>query len=456
MIRPVKLSCLAAVFALCGLATACNDSQSPPSPTPKASLLPWGGTMAVSNTTTGSDLDPNGYEVWVDDANSQSPPDNGVSYFNGLSQGDHKVSLIMVAANCLVTSSAGATEDDNPRNVTIGVDGTAATTFDVACASVGSLVVGTNTTGVDLDPDGYTVTVDGSSQPAVTNGNVTFTGLTTGSHSVVLSGAAANCMVSGANPQSGTVTAGGMTSVTFSLSCAPIGSGSGSLTVTTSTTGYNLDPDGYTVTIDGTNSQPIATNGSVTVTAPAGANPVALSGMSANCTASEANPQTVTVPAGGAATTMFTVTCGAPPPAEVSGHIQLGWGSATPGNVVQTFDFVVRADGTGRLTGTDWGDIHPSGQPASLTTDPVADPATSFTAYRNAAPSKCQDPTRGVEFDAVGRGDEGDLRSYTVQVCDDDPRTASGGSLVDFFSIYIAVGGYGRSGIPTSGNIVKR
>jgi len=150
------------------------------------------------------------------------------------------------------------------------------------------------------------------------------------------------------------------------------------------------------------------------------------------------------------------VTCGAPPPAEVSGHVQLGWGSATPGNSVQTFDFDVRADGTGRLTGTDWGDIHPSGQPASMTTDPVADPATSFTAYRNAAPSKCQDPTRGVEFDAVGRGDEGDLRSYTVQVCDDDPRTASGGSLVDFFSIYIAVGGYGRSGIPTSGDIVKR
>ena len=454
MIRAIKLTCLAAAFALFGLATACNDPQSP---TPKASLLPWGGTIAVVNTTTGSDPDPNGYEVWVDDSYSQSPGDNGVSYFSGLSQGDHKVSLIMVAANCMVTATVNSvTAVDNPRNVSISAAETATTNFDVGCASVGSLVVGTNTTGVDLDADGYTVLVDGSSQPVATNGSVTFTGLTTGSHSVVLSGAAQNCTVSGANPQSGTVTAGGMTSVTFSLSCAPIGSGSGSLTVTTSTTGFNLDPDGYTVTIDGTNSQPIATNGSVTFTAPAGANPVGLSGVAANCTVSEANPQTAAVPASGAATTTFTVTCGAPPPAEVSGHVQLGWGSATPGNSVQTFDFDVRADGTGRLTGTDWGDIHPSGQPASMTTDPVADPATSFTAYRNAAPSKCQDPTRGVEFDAVGRGDEGDLRSYTVQVCDDDPRTASGGSLVDFFSIYIAVGGYGRSGIPTSGDIVKR
>ena len=456
MMRPAKLSCLAAAFAMFGLATACNDPQSPKSPTPTVSLLPWGGSIAATNTSTGSDVDPNGYEVWVDDSYSQSPPANGVSYFNGLSQGDHKVSLIMVAANCLVTSTAGATDDDNPRSVTIGVDETAATTFDVACASVGSLVVGTNTTGVDLDPDGYTVTVDGSSQPAVTNGSVTFTGLATGSHSVVLSGAAANCTVSGPNPQSGTVTAGGMTSVTFSINCAPLAPGSGSLTVTTNTTGSNLDPDGYTVTIDGTNSQPIATNGSVTFTAPAGANPVALSGVAANCTVNGANPQTVTVPAGGTATTTFAMTCGAPPPAEVSGHVQLGWGSATPGNVVQTFDFDVRADGTGRFTGTDWGDIHPSGQPASVTTDPVADPATSFTAYRNASPSKCQDPTRGVEFDAVGRGDEGDLRHYTVQVCDDDPRTGSGGSRVDFFSIYIAVGGYGRSGLLTAGDIVKR
>src|SRR6266550_1709215 len=397
MIRPVNLSCLAAAFALVALATACNDPQSPATPTPRASLLPWGGTMAVGNTTTGSALDPDGYEVWVDDAWSQAPPDNGASYFYGLTQGDHKVSLIMVAANCVVTATVnGGTAVDNPRNVSIGAAGMATTNFDVGCASVGSLVVGTNTTGVDLDADGYTVSVDGSNQPVATNGSVTFTGLATGSHSVALSSAAQNCTVSGANPQSGTVTAGGMTSVTFSLGCAPTGSGSGGLTVTTSTTGFNLDPDGYTVTIDGTNSQPIATNGSVSVTAPAGANPVALSGVAANCTVSGENPQTVPVSAGGAATTTFAVTCGAPPPAEVSGHVQLGWGSATPGNSVQTFDFVVRADGTGRLTGTDWGDIHPSGQPASR------------------------------------------------------------GSLVDFFSIYIAVGGYGRSGIPTSGDIVKR
>src|SRR6184192_3986771 len=315
MIRAVTLSRLAAAFAMFGLATACNEPQSPTSPTPKASLLPWGGTIAVVNTTTGSDPDPNGYEVWVDDSYSQSPGSNGVSYFNGLSQGDHKVSLITVAANCLVTATVnGVTAVDNPRNVSISAAETATTNFDVGCASVGSLVVGTNTTGVDLDVDGYTVLVDGSGQPVATNGSVTFTGLATGNHSVALSGAAQNCTASGANPQSGTVTAGGMTSVTFSLGCAPIGSGSGSLTVTTSTTGSDLDPDGYTVTVDGTNSQPIATNNSNGVTftgLAAGSRSVALSGVAGNCTVSGGATQTVTVTAGQTATLPFSVTCAA-------------------------------------------------------------------------------------------------------------------------------------------------
>jgi hypothetical protein len=460
MKRVMELSCLAAAFVTFGLGTACTDPQSPK---PEANLLPMGGTMTVTNSTTGSSIGP-GYEVWVDDAFSQSPPANGVSNFFGLANGDHKVSLIMMPANCLVTVTVNGVDDgDNPRDVPIGATGTASTTYNVACASVGSLVVSTNTTGVDLGTAGYTVAVDGANQPVATNGSVTYTGLAIGSHSVALSGAAANCTLTSANPQSGTVTAGAMTSVTFAVSCAPIGSGSGSLTVTTSTTGSNLsstganlDAAGYTVTIDGTTSQPIATSGSVTFTAPAGGNPVALSGMAANCTVSGANPQTVTVTAGGAATTTFAVTCSPQPaPPEVRGHVQLGWGAATPGNSVQTFDFDVRADGTGRLTGTDWGDIHPSGLPASITTDPVADPATSFTAYRNASPSKCQDASRGVEFDGVGREPEGDLRSYTVQVCDDDLRRPAG-NVVDFFSFYIPLGGYGRSGILTAGDIVKR
>jgi len=61
----------------------------------------------------------------------------------------------------------------------------------------------------------------------------------------------------------------------------------------------------------GAASQPIATNGSVTVTGPAGDHQIALSGVAGNCTVSGANPRTVNVPAGGTATTNFSVSCAA-------------------------------------------------------------------------------------------------------------------------------------------------
>ncbi len=424
------------------VATACNDPQSPRL---SADLFPQPHPLAVTVTTTGYDIDPDGYTVWVDESQSQPVGANGVVTF-AVPAGPHEVALYGVDANCTVSGY-------NPRWV-LDLDTMAgATTFSVSCESRGDLFVSTNTTGVDLDADGYTVTIDGSaSQPVATNGNVTFTWVASGSHTVALSGVAGNCTVSGANPQTVTVQSGATASAPFSVSCAPTGSGSGSLAVTTTTTGSNLDTDGYTLTIDGSISQPIATNGSVTYTGPAGNHPVALSGVAANCAVSGANPRTVTVPAGGTGTTIFSVTCSAQlPPAEVIGQGQIGMGAATPPDLVQTFDFEVRADLTGRFSATDYNDIHASGNPASITTDPVADPATSITAYRNSS-SACNDPSRGVEFDAVGREDTGTLVSYTVQACDNGPA----GSGMDFWSIFIPSEGYGRSGRVTSGDIVKK
>ncbi len=116
-----------------------------------------------------------------------------------------------------------------------------------------------------------------------------------------------------------------------------------------------------------------------------------------------------------------------------------------------TFNFDIRSDLTGRFTGTDWADLHAPNQPATLTTDPVADPATSFTAYRNSS-SACSDPTRGVEVDAVGREDTGGLRSYTLTVCDNGPA----GSGTDFFQVFIPSEGFTVSGPVTSGDISKR
>src|SRR6266516_89305 len=257
------------------VASACNEPQSPEQ-RPQL-LLTDGSTLAVDVTTTfalpdvssSGSIDPDGYTAWVDGSASQPVGTNGVVMFSGLAAGDHAVALYGIAPNCSVSTPDKGS--NNPRGVS-SVDG-------------------------------------GASQTIAANGNVTFTQLYAASHTVVLSGVTGNCTLVGSNSQQVNVSAGQTASTTFSGSCTPIGSGSGALTVTTSTTGSNPDADGYTVTVDGTSSQAIASNGSATFTVPAGANPVALSGVASNCTVSGGNAGTVAVPAGGTGAATFAVTC---------------------------------------------------------------------------------------------------------------------------------------------------
>ena len=83
-----------------------------------------------------------------------------------------------------------------------------------------SLTVTATTTGTNLDSDGYTATLDGAgSQTVGGNGSATFTNLSPASHTVVLSGVAANCSVSGGASRTFTVPAGGTTTAAFSVTC---------------------------------------------------------------------------------------------------------------------------------------------------------------------------------------------------------------------------------------------
>ena len=429
---------------LAGLVLAAGCDQ-PASPRLQADLMGSSGTLAVAATTSGSDTDPDGYTARVDTASAQHVDPNGLVTYTGLATGTHRVDLYGVAGNCWAIGF-----DPRPVDVTAGLAG--GTRFDVGCVAEGSAYVTDSTTGVDLDPDGYTVTVDGStSNVFAANDTTWFNGLSSyGTHTIALSGLAPNCTLSGPNPQTFAVASGKITSIGFVERCAPPGSGSRTLTITTGTTGTNLDPDGYTVIVDGTTSRAIGTNGSASFTVAAGAHPVALSGIAPNCAVSGDNPRTVSVPAGGRGTTTFALTCGAQPPTEMRGVGQLKLGPTTNGQFVQSFAFDVRADGTGRFTFTDWSDIHPSGQAGTVVTDPAADPATSFTV--RVGSTACADPSRGLEFDAVGREDEGNLRSYSVELCDNGPP----GAGTDFLSIWVPDEGYGRSGILTSGDIARR
>jgi len=233
----------------------------------------------------------------------------------------------------------------------------------------------------------------------------------------------------------------------------------GTIVVTVSTSGSDM-PSGYTVTVDDSHSQSVGANGIVTFTGlSAGDHTVGLADVPSNCSVSD-NPRTVSLIAGVVGTTGFSVGCtasgggggggGGGATGEVIGQGQIGAGSPTPGSDATTFDFDIRADLTGRFTGTDYADLH-GGTPATLTTDPVADPATSFKAYRNSS-GACSDPSRGVEVDAVGREDTGSLVGYTLTVCDNGPA----GSGTDFFKVFIPSEGFTVSGTVTRGDISKQ
>lgn len=84
----------------------------------------------------------------------------------------------------------------------------------------------------------------------------------------------------------------------------------GNLEVSASTSGEDQDSDGYTVTVDGSQSAEIDPNGSATFTdLSVGDHEVELSDIASNCTVDSTNPRTVGVPAGETASTSFSVSC---------------------------------------------------------------------------------------------------------------------------------------------------
>src|SRR5262249_40392939 len=145
--------------------------------------------------------------------------------------------------------------------------------------------------------------------------------LAIGDHVLALSGIAANCALNGLNPRTLNVSGGAATRTTFDLACT---TATGSIELTTSTTGDSLDPDGYGATLDENAGRPIASNGTITFNAVAeGNHSVRLTGIALNCTTDD-NPRTVPVGTD-AVPIRFDIVCGPP-----TGSIQI---SATTGGV---------------------------------------------------------------------------------------------------------------------------
>ena len=217
---------------------------------------------------------------------------------------------------------------------------------NLAVRVTGSVQVTTATSGADLDPDGYSVTLDGSDQGTVgVSGTLTVDDLAAVDHAVGLSGVAGNCRVEGDNPRTAIVTAGATATVAFTLTCTALPANTGTLQVTTLTSGSNPDPDGYTIAVDGGATQPIGSSATLAVSGiAAGSHTVTLAGVAPNCTVGGTNPLTITVVGGQTANAAFDITCTAAVVARIA------FISDNPG----VHDvFTVNPDGSGRRRLTD-------------------------------------------------------------------------------------------------------
>ncbi len=97
----------------------------------------------------------------------------------------------------------------------------------------GTVTATVKTSGSNQDSDGYTIALDsGTPKDVATNGTVTFTDVTVGSHNLTLGGVASNCMASPSAPVSVSVQASATASSSFEVDCGVVMDGSGGTAAT--------------------------------------------------------------------------------------------------------------------------------------------------------------------------------------------------------------------------------
>ncbi len=305
------------------------------------------GTLRVITNTSGSSIDPDGYLVNVADQTIGFSNEAQFSHdFTLLPAGPIDVTVFDVADNCTL-------DPGSPFEATVVVNEVTEVIFDIDCAAAGEVDVSVTTTGASLDPDGYTITVDDVTFPSPINTTepITFQNVVAGSVDVLLDGVAPNCTVAETNPQTVTVTEGEPTAVAFTVNCAA----TGSLQITTQTTGGAAPTDGFGLRIAGefytTGANETQTFDGIV----AGDVEVRLdTEESPSCVVTAPNPRTVTVAPDQTATTTFQVDCPIPTPPVL-------FESRRSGNEFNIYAMNPNGSGVVRLTDVDgFNDVDPS------------------------------------------------------------------------------------------------
>lgn len=233
----------------------------------------------------------------------------------------------------------------------------------------GSLSLTTETTAIDFDADGYTVTVDGDSAGTIgPNTTLLLSDLAVGSYSLSLSGMAAHCDVQGDDPVAIEIVEGEQTEVTFAITCL----GAGDISISTATSGPMPDPNGYYLVIDGVYQSNIGSSGTVILNAAVGTHVITVVGIAPNCATTGPHQRTVDVQPSQTAIVLFAITC-------VSSHahrIVFASTRGTAGGLNDLELWSVRADGSDpiRLTNN-----------ALVDSDPTVSPDGSQVAFTRGA-----------------------------------------------------------------------
>jgi Tol biopolymer transport system component len=117
---------------MCALAVACGRDTTEPGV----------GALELTVSTTGRDLDADGYTVTVDAGNPVTVPTNGTLSIPDLSAGQHTVTLAALASNCVLGTSG-------PLQVTLPGPEGASARFEVTCSLIYTLAY-QGSAGVEL------------------------------------------------------------------------------------------------------------------------------------------------------------------------------------------------------------------------------------------------------------------------------------------------------------------
>lgn len=194
-----------------------------------ATSLPSGsGSIHVTAVTSGQDIDADGYLVTLDSGSAVVLPPNGSATFSDIPPGGHELRIAGVATNCTV--GGGLRQRVNVadgKTTTIRLTTTCVTRISEIPAA--TLEVIANTTGIELDLNGYYVRVSNISTgtsnlmflPVTGSIKVEFT--PGSSYLVVLDGVATNCHPTGdaSLTRAVTLVASQTTTVTFAIFCEP-------------------------------------------------------------------------------------------------------------------------------------------------------------------------------------------------------------------------------------------